>query len=121
MNIRSRFLMLTIFLLVIACTRSPREPHDSIPEAPSSGRRSDSAVIEGSSTTAGNSSSWTDRARGMIEVDLADDEPARFEVTLFAERGSCRGHRRSGSGAVAVPRRMGCRQEIDRVNVRTPP
>ena len=74
MNTRGHSLMLPVMLLVIACTRSPRAPRDSISEAPSSDRRSDSVVIDGVEY---------DR----LELEFMDREPALFEVTLFAERG----------------------------------
>ena len=88
MNTRSRFLMLPVVLLVIACTRSPRASRDSISDAPSSDRRSDSVVIDGVEYDR-LELEFMDRSSqgGVIEVNLINNEPALFEVTLFAERG----------------------------------
>jgi hypothetical protein len=80
--------MLPVVLLVIACTRSTRAPQDSISDAPSSGRQSDSVVIDGVEYYRVELE-FMDRSSqgGAIEVNLTNNEPALFEVTLFAERG----------------------------------
>jgi hypothetical protein len=80
--------MLPVVLLVIACTRSTRAHRDAIPEAPSSDPRSDSVVFDGVEYDR-RELEFMDRSSqgGAIEVNLINNEPALFEVTLFAERG----------------------------------